>query len=366
MKFTVNTKPVVDGLELGIISSNITKFYQKSCIVELTIENGQLRINTEASSIKSELIFKGNVDDFEGVNHLFVDSMLFKNLMKSIDTDTVEFEFREDGLVIKAGKSKFNLPQVVSESDMELIRPQQVSETTQAFGVDKAGWSFIKDQQMYAIAMSFVHPIYTNVWMSDSGDVIVGDFDNSIFTHSSKAQLSSTCLLTDTIINLLTTVPEDSQIIQVGKSYEIRVETDPYSYVCEFMPKYETDEGVGEYSSEAILGLFGHETGIELNTDKILKYISQAELFMSTNDDTIDLVVQQDQFILKNENVNCKVPVSNPFGDFEITFKINFLKDVISHMDSSTVKLSPLMQGDEVGGIIIWTDNMEAVLAGVD
>lgn len=366
MKFSANTAPIVSGLDLGIITANITKFYQKSCIVELTIEENSLRVNTEVSAIKSELIFKGKVSG-SGNSHIFVDSLLFKNLLKTIDTEIVEFEFLEDSLVVISGKSKFNLPQVISGEDLELMRPTAASSTGIISEINKDNWEFIKDQQMYAISMSFVHPVYTNAWMGENGDAIVGDFDNGIFTHSKKAQLDSTCLLTDTIINLLTNVPEDSQILSIGKNYLVKVETDPYSYLCEFSPKYEEDEGVGDYSSNIILSLFEKSDNyIELDIAKLSKYLSQAELFATTNDDVINVDVTSDLFKFYNEHVDCKIPVVNPFGDFSIVFKITLLKDLISHMDDTNVKVSPLIQGDEVSGILMWTNNMEAMLAGAE
>lgn len=366
MKFTCNTKPIVKGLDLGIISSNVTKFYQKSCIVELNIEGDSLRVNTEASSIKSELKFVGKASG-EGASHTFVDSMLFKNLLNTIDSDVIEFELKEDGLTVWSGKSKFNLPQVVSVDDIELSRPQQVDEPAEVIGIDINKWNFIKNNQLYALAMSFVHPIYRNIWLGERGDVIAGDFDNSIFTHSDKAQLNTTCLIPDTIVNLLTTVPENSQIIQLGRNYEVRVETDPFTYVCEFSPKYEDDPDIGDYNSEVILNLFDVASeGISLEVSKISKYITQAELFASNNDEVIHLAVQDNTFSLKTENVDCKLSVENPFTDFECTFKISLLKDLLSHMDEDVIRIKPLIQSDEVSGIVAWTDNMEVVLAGVE
>ena len=366
MKFTCNTKPIVDGIDLGIISSNVSKFYQKSCIVELNIENNSLRINTEASSVKSELVFKGQASG-DGENHAFVDSLLFKQLLKTLDSDIIEFEISENGVTVYSGKSKFNLPQVVSGLDLELDRPETVNYVTDTIDVDQDGWNFIKDNQMYAIAMSFIHPVYTNVWINDSKDVLVGDFDNSIFTHSSKVGLSSTCLLPDTVVNLLTTIPENSKIIPVGKNYEISVVTDPYTYLCEFSPKYESDEGVGDYSSDAILGLFKHpDKSISINIDQLEKSISQAELFAATNSDTIDFKADLDQIALVNDHVNCVVPTENPFEPFNITFKISLFKDAINHLDSKEVNISPLIQGDEAAGLVIWTDNMDVVLAGIE
>lgn len=366
MNFTANTKPIVDGLDLGIISSNITKFYQKSCIVELNIEESGLRVNTEAASIKSELMYKGHAEG-DGETHVFVDSLLFKNLLRTIESDTVTFELKEDGLTIHSGKSKFNLPQVVSGNDLELSRPQSISQETNSYEIDSSGWEFVKNHQLYSIAMSFIHPVYTNVWLGDKGDVLVGDFDNSIFTHSKKVNLNSTCLVTDTIVNLLTTIPENSHITQIDKNYEIRVETDPYTYVCEFTPKYESDEGVGDYSSSVILDLFKTEDMcITLNVEALSKFIAQAELFMTTNDDTINLTLSQDSFNLINENAKYSVPTTNPFGELECVFKISLLKDAIVHMDKETINMRPLVQEGQVTGILLWTESMETVLAGAE
>lgn len=366
MKFVSNTHPIVEGLDLGIIQANISKFYQKSCIVELTVDEGILRVNSEAASIKSELRFSGNASG-DGYAHVFVDSLLFKNLMKTIDTDTVEFEFGENDLTIHSGKSKFTLPQVVSGEDLELSRPALDVSQMLSVSANKSGWEFIKDKQMYAIAMSFIHPVYTNVWLGESGDVIVGDVDNSIFTHSTQVSLPSTCLITDTVVNLLAAIPEDAKIIQLDRSYEIRVDTDPYTYICEFTPKYESDAGVGDYNSSIILSLFNKpEHSIQFDISKISKYISQAELFTVTNDDTINLKVSESELSLVNQNVTCAIAVDNPFEPFEITFKITLLKDLISHMDVDEVSLCPLTQDGEVVGIVLWTDAVEAVLAGVE
>lgn len=365
MKFRVNTKPVVAGLDLAIINSNVTKFFQKSVMVQLTVEDGHLRVNTEASSIQSELVFSGEASG-EGVNQVFIDSLLFKNLMNTIYSDIVELEFKEDGLTVYSGKSHFNLPNLTSGDSLELRRPVPLESVTAGIDVNQQNWSFIKDQQLYAIAMSFTHPVYRNVWVGEDGNVLVGDFDNSIFTHSSKSCLDTTCLLTDTIVNLLTTVPEDSKITKIGTHYEIYVEKDSFTYLCEFVPQYESDE-VGDYSSEMILELFNHpEESILLDLNKVYTYIKQAELFANTVDATIDLVTEGDTLKLKNKNVDCEVQIVNPFEDFQITFQISFLKDALSHMDNDEISICPLIQeGEGVTGLILWTENMGTVIAGV-
>ena len=366
MRFEANTKPITDGLDLGIINSNITKFYQKSCIVELNIEEDALRVNTEVSSIKSELVFHGHTSNDDDNRHIFVDSLLFKNLLSSIDADTITFDISDNTLTVYAGRSNFKLPQVIGESDIELNRPTQLDAAENLIEVDKSAWKFIQDYQMYSISMSFLHPVYRLVWMGNSGNVIVGDYDNSIFTTSTKSQLPNTCLVEDTIVNLLNNVPEGSTLIPVGRNYEIKVDLDPYSYVCEFAPKLESDEGIGDYNSDIILGLFNHEDGIHVNTDKLNVYLSQAELFSKANDDTIKLVCDNASLSLVNQNVNCKVETNNPFDPFEVNFNIKLLKDVFAHFDNNEIDICPLVQDEQVSGIVAWTDNLSTVLGGVD
>lgn len=367
MKFTANTKPILEGLDYCIISENISKFFQKSTLVELTIEDNALRINTEAPSIKSELVVAGKTSG-DGENHIFVDSTQFKNLIKSIDTDTIDFEIKDSVLIVYSGKSDFKLPQIVGDEGLNLDRPSEI-ENVDGYSIDSGSWKFIKDQQMYAIAVSFTHPVYTNVWLGGDKDVLVSDFDNSIFTRSKKSALDSECLISDTIVNLLTSIPEEALITQVGKNYEVLLKTDPFTYTCEFSPKYEDDENVGSYSSPIILALFDHDDKcIEIDINDVVKYISQAEIFSTNSEDTINLVISGKKFTLKNANVNCVVELKdNPFEeDFEVSFKIKLLKDAITHMDEDKIKICPLVQDGEDSGIILYTKNMSTVIGGTD
>lgn len=365
MKFTANTKPIVDGLDLGIINENINKYYQKSCVVQLTVQDNGLRINTEAPSIKSELLFKGKVEG-DGTNQVFVDSKLFKDLMNTIDTDEVEFELFDDRLSIKSGKAEFRLPVVLSSEDVELDRPNEESQNGSSFDIEQKNWKFIKDHQMYSIGISLNHPVYTYVWVSDDGKVIVGDYDNSIFTYSKNIDFNETCLIPSSIINLLTNVPENSVIVPIGRSYRIFVSTDPFTYSCEFTPKYEDDEGVGSYQADMILNFFEDmSNSFKINSNQILKYINQADLFSSSNS-IIDINVTDSSFNMKNENVDCTIPIDNAYDNFELSLQLALFKNLIMHIDSDDINICPLKQGDECSGIIVWNDDISTVLGSVD
>ena len=371
MKFTVSTKPLKDALDLGVIKSNVSKFYQKSCLAQITASGNVLKINLEAAAVTSEITLKGQSDE-EGSRTTFVDCLVLKDLVHTLDASTTTIEYTSGGIIIHSGKSKFTVPQMVEESDLELNKPSIIPANAEAIDLTKADWKFIDDHQMYAIAMSFIHPVYTNVWVGESGDVLVGDFDNSIFTLSKKSKLGDTCLLPDTIINLFNSLPEGSKIIKLDNSYVVNVTTDSFEYSAEFTPKREDDEGVGSYNSQIILQMLNtsDDAAISLNVEKINKALSQATLLSNDSENTILFKVDGKDVTLKDDNIDCKIELENDAPEnYEITFKTVLLKSMLANMDEETIKVMPMKQDDGEGGsiysgIVSWTKNMSVVLAG--
>lgn len=371
MLFTCSTKPLVDALNLGIINQNVSKFYQKSCLAQLTASRRELRINLEAMSICSELVLRGSGDEDTTVT-TFVDSLTFKQLMNTFETNVVSIEFTEGGIILHSGKSAFTLPSMVEGSDLELRRPTRLDDVTSpAVKIDQSDWKFIKDYQMYAIAMSFIHPVYTRVWVGADGDVMVGDYDNSIFTHSKKTKLGRTCLLSDTIVNLFNTLPEGATIRQCDDNYIVNVQTDGFEYYSEFKPDYETDENIGSYNSDIIMSTMekDEETAVTVKATVINKFLNQASLISSNSEDTMNMIVEGDEVILKDKNVDCRLSLSSPAPkSYKVLFKTALLKSAISNFDEDDIKVCPILdeESDEISGVVMWTRNMTTVLAGAE
>lgn len=370
MKFTVSTKPLNDALGLGVIKSNVSKFYQKSTLAEVTADRKNLRINLEASSVVSEILLKG-VGDEDTPRTVFIDCLLLKDLIATLDANTTELEYTQGGIVVHSGKSKFTLPQMIEEADIELKKPSVIPAEAEIIDLNKNDWKFVDNHQMYAIAMSFIHPVYTNVWASESGDVIVGDFDNSIFTKSKKSNLGSTCLLPDTIINLFNSLPEGSKVMKLNNSYVIKVTTDSYEYSAEFTPKRETDEGVGSYNSEIILGLLNTDDSqsIKVNLEKVNKILNQATMLNKNPEAVLTVTVEGSDLTIKDADgsIDCKVELESAAPEnYSQKFKTSLLKSMLSNMDEETIRIMPMKQGDEVAGIVAWTKNMSVVLACVE
>ncbi len=368
MNFTLSSKPFADALDLGVIPSNISKYYSKSCLAQLTADRHQLRINLEASSISTEILLKGSGDQDASVT-TFVDCLILTQLVKSIEASTITIEYAEGGIVLHAGKSNFNLPNMIADGAGELVRPSEVPSGSVKIKLDNSDWKFVKDYQMYAIGMSFVHPVYTQVWIGHDGDVIVGDFDNSIFTFSKKNKLGRTCLLPSTIINLFNSLPEGAEITQLDRSYRVDLKTDAFEYVTEFTPKYETDEGVGSYSSEIILPMSEKnvESSIEVQVAPLNKFLGQAALLSSGSENKVTFAYENNEVRVKDDNVDCKLEVKGSCSNFTIDFKSDLFKSLLNNVDAETVHISPVVNDDGITtSIVAWTENLVVVLGGIE
>lgn len=369
--FTTNTKPLSDALALGVINSNVNKFYSRSCIAQIRAKGNDLTLNLEAAFIKTEIRLKGNADNHEVTGLAMVDCLLLKQLVSTFESSTVQIEFVDGGIVLKSGSSKFTLSSIVDADDIELDKPSIPDYSAESIDIDKSDWRFIKDNQMYAIAMSFIHPVYTRVWIGDQGDVLVGDMDNSIFTHSKKNKLGTTCLLSDTIINLFNSLPEGAKLVKGNnRAYVITIKTDAFDMLCEFKPQYEDEEEVGSYSSDIILNMMNHPgDSVEVSTVSINKYLSQATILSTNSDDTVKFIYDYDnpeQVVLKDKNSSVNIPCKGMILPVDITFKTGLLRSAISNYSDETLRISPYISDDEVVGILIWSKDLTTVLAGVE
>lgn len=365
MKFICNTKPFADSLDLGIINQNVSNFHQKSCTVELTASEKMLKINIEASQIFTEIHIPGKGEG--ATARIFVDSLLLKNLANTFESQTITLDFEENGLTLVSGKSKFTLPKLVDGDDFDLRAPVVPDNLDNAIELNRDDWKYIKDHQMYAISMAFITPVYTKVWIGESGDVLVGDFDNSLFTHSNVSKLGKTCLLSDTIINLFNSLPAGSKIIPVDDSYVIQLKTDSYEYLTQFTPQYESDESVGSYNSDIILGMMGHgEAYFKINTDAVTKALNQALLLSTNSQDTIMFEVVDGQLHLTDKNVDCVVSGSGVSESYKVEFNLERLKKVISNYDDETINVGPMMQEGVAIGIMVWNDKLTTIVSGVE
>lgn len=368
----VNTKPFSDALTLSVVNSNVSKYYSKSCMAQLILSGNNLRLNFEANQIRTEVLLKGDSDAKDITEKAVVDCLLLKQIVSTFDTNTCSVEFVEGGIILHSGKSNFTLPNIVDITDLELDRPDKDNAAQSYKDISHEFWTFIRDKQMYAIAMSFIHPVYTNVWVGDTGDVLTGDIDNSIFTYSGFGDMPETCLLSDTIINLLVSLPDSAQIKQVGDGkYLTLYACDSFDLVCQFSPKYEDDPDVGSYSSDVILDMMNDkEEYIEFETKKLKQLLGQIDILASTSDNilTISTISSEGRNFLnlQDKNVSGDIPYTGNIPDFTMKFKSVQLKQMIYNYDEDKLYLCPRIVNDECVGLLVWSDDLTSVLGCVE
>ena len=364
MKFVVSTKPLKNVTNLGIIKANVSKFFYRSSIVQITASRDTLKLNVEASGIKTRMTLKGSGDQDEPVS-IMVDCLKFKNLIDSIDTDVISLEFVEGGMFVHAGTSKFAISQTLDVNDVQLDEPVDQYTATSTAVIKSEDWQFIKDHQMFAISSSENHPVYRNAWVGGEDGIIVGDFDSSLFTYSKRCNFENTCLLPPSLINLFISIPEGSTVSKIDRNYVLSIDTDSYSMVTEFLPKYEDDEAVGSYNAQIILGMLNHpDNYITVDTTPIIKFINQTSIITQADMNKItDFTINDGKLTLTNKSSSYSMDV-NSDKSYTVKFATEFFKSVLANMDADKVNIAPMTRGDMTIGCIFWTDTLTTVLAG--
>lgn len=368
MKFTSNTKPLQDVLDLVVVQGNISKFYAKSTILQLSADSkGQLKLNTEADCVISQATLKGNVDKIED-KVLFVDAVLFKQLISTLDSATVSLDFGEDLITVYAGKSKFTVPNLLSAADMALQTPSEPG--GEQCELKQELWKAVKNKQMYALSDNFVKLVYTFVY-NGTKEIIVGDYTNSLFTRTMKVGLPSQCLLPATIVSVILGVDDKAKIYHIDRSFVLVSNTDAYEFVAELKPKYETAPEIGSYNADAIDELFtaAGADGLTVPAARIKNLLSQTSLLSEGDSPTIKITASGSNLKLMSDNVDGDVegkPIGNPVS-FEIEFKLKSIINIISNLTGETIGIYPSMDEDGSASACIFKDeDVSVILAGID
>ena len=373
MKFSLNVAPLKDAMNLGIINSYISKLFEKSTVFELTVEGYVLRLNTQATALLSESTILGNNED-NGTASAIVDCVLFKSLISSIDGNEVTLDFQDTVLVVQSGRSKFNVPKLLNDEDgANLDRPVSEEELSSKFcgELHPEYWKYIQDHQLYAVAMSQIHKVYTRVWVSGDKGVLTGDPVNSLFTYQPTSDLDSSCLVSSTIVNLLAALEEGTKLYHVNSTtYAVVMDVDSFTFCSQFTVDLEDENGIGVYDSDMIFDMVLDETQKELPVSKSKMYanVKQASLFASASNPYVSIKTDSRGLVLVNDNVNCRICKEVSDIDYEVTFTVSDLDSVISHMNEDDMTVSPIVKGNdnEVFGLRFKSGDVIALIGGVE
>lgn len=366
MEFTVSTKPLKAALNLAIVGKNINRLHQKSTVVQLTMSTNDLRINTEASQIKTEVTLKGSGD---GNATIIVDAVILKNLVSTLNANQVTIEFQQNQIIIHAGRSDFNIPKLVDTDEVSLDRPYleniSVDSGDYVGTVDKAAWNFLANHQMFALqAPGTAYPVYQNIWLGDNGDSLAGDFRESLFAHSGKCGLGATCLINDSIVNLLCSVPDNSHLYRVEETYVIYNTEDSFDYRAEFSPKQENDEN-GNYRADLLLQKLSIDNAptISIKVSDISTILGQIAL-LSDREIVVSISIEKDHITFKGRNINAVIDADGDIGEIkDKKFKISTLKKIIANLPDASVKIAPAMNNGVNVGLVFVSGDLTVICA---
>ena len=323
MKFTLNSKPLKNVTDLGIIKQNISSLYYRSNIAQITATRNSFQINVEAAGIKTAMVLKGGSGDTDETASILVDCSTLKSLIDSIDSNVITFNFDTGSLGIISGTSKFTLPQILDVRDVQVSAPTENFTADETITIKAESWKFIKDHQ-----------------------------------------LDSTCLLPISLVNLFTNIPEGSTISRIGKTYILNIDTDSYSMSTEFTPFYEDDESVGSYNADIILGMLTKSDNfLTVDVTPITKFIGQISLLsQGAFDKNVDLSISNNVLTLSALDCEYKLNIDSK-TDYSVQFDMDKFKDVLSHFDDDNVKIAPMERDGQTIGCIFWTDSLITLLA---
>lgn len=370
MKFTLTTKPLKDALQLVIINGNISKFFEKSTVLQISVDGDTLILNTEATSLLSEARLKGSNSSGER-GMAIVDNVLFKNLIGTIDTSEVSLEFDDNAVIVESGKSQFSVPKIFGEDDGVSIDKPADEESVQSGlcgEVRPAIWKYIQTHQMYAIATSIMHRVYMRAWADKDRGVLTGNPETSIFTYQPQSDMQDCCLLTQTVVNLLSSLDDATKLYRKDETHYVAdMDTDSIRFRAEFSVDEESEDGIGVYDADMIFEMIFDESQeeVSIKKSKLLSAIKQASLFTTASDSFITVESGASGVKIKNGSADCLIS-SGSFSSYSVEFSMSDFSSVIGHMDGDDISISPIVKDDEVFGLRFSSGKLVALLGSID
>ena len=358
-KYTVNTNVLKSALNLVIIKNNISPYYRKSAILQIEVtEFNQLKLNTESYNLCSEIRLEGKLDGDNRVS-VFVDSVLFQSLINTITDNTITFDFVESGIDIHTNSSVLKVSKLIDMEDMTLNFPVEVDNIDNSVDISSDVWKFISQYQASMLGTGMAYPIYRNIWFSNDGTVVAGDYETETFTKSKQMKgFAETCLISDMILNLLLSMPEGSKVIPVNigdnkSKYVIVSDADSYTYRAEFEPLYESDEHVGSYMADSLMSVMTSDKSVKVDKSQLISPLNQIKLFGNT---MVELTFNGSELELHSQNVNCKTKIDGKLKSGGMEFLASTLLKVLNNLNEDTLNMGFAMQKDKPVGINIWND----------
>ena len=365
MKFIVATKPLKDALNLIVVNSNINSFNLRTGIIQLCVEDSKLRMNTESTLIFSEVHLDGEVEG-DGDSFCTLDCLMLKNLISTISDIDVTLDFQDNSLDIYTKNSNFSIPKKNDEG-IQLDRPEyDVSESDLIGDLEVDAWKFVKKNQAYALCALPTYKVYNFAWVSKKG-IITGDPVTGYFTFNDESSIEDSCLMSMDIINLLASFEEGSKLYKTDGGYVVKFDLDSFTLISQFDVYHEEEDGIDSYGEDLVFDMIYDESDVSVDVDlaELLPFIKQTMMISAAvSEEYLKMSYSDGKLSLSTPSTRFVIDDCESEGEFECTFRIHHLSNVLNHMDRELVKFYPIVKEGEVYGLKVEGDHLVALIGG--
>lgn len=350
----IKTKDLQAIVKLMIVPQNISKWVQRSQVVQITTdpEAKALRLNAESENIIGEATIRGEFSGEE--SSLFVDASTFRSLVGTLVHEDVEFSMTNDSLTITDGKSRYSVEKIADISDGEFAHPR-IGETSIA-SIKSDDWQFIKDHMLFTAMSEEVadRPMYKYVYINDGGTTVVGDFFRSIFSTYRIDPIGSTKLIPQGVVQSFCLIPEKNSAFLGDGFVTVIIDTDNAHYTAEH--KIATEEQVGGYGANVILPLFdcADAAGLSVKSSDILRILSQSDIVSGKIDEYIGLTLAGSEIAFKDSRISSSVECEGSMTEPCVGYvNKSRLRAIVSACPAKSVQITPILRDGEVSGMCI-------------
>ncbi|MFN3692124.1 MAG: DNA polymerase III subunit beta [Fervidobacterium sp.] len=347
LKFTVNKSEIEKKISIAssaIGSRTVDPILQ--CLLFKPV-NGSLKIH--ATDLQTSVIATVQVGEYEGNESFAVDAELIDDIVKNLGEDEITFEYSNGKLVIRGGKTKYNIATV---SEIERFPIIESDESGIKFSIDTSILEEMLDRVSFCAssesAMRALNGVYWEIAngflrlvasdgyrlaLAEQKLNVENDFDFIIALKSVKELEKLLSTTTEPTINIV----YDHSIV----SFNAGDVTTIVRTVEETFPDYK----------RVLPKVF--KTRVILNLDDFSEALKRVMIISKRGNEKVQLKITDDVMELSSQSSDFgeaveTIPINKDGEDLIVNFNPRFLSEAVKHIDEKELEfnfvdnLSPL------------------------
>ncbi len=347
LKFVVSKAEIQE--KISIASSSIGSRTVDPILQCLLFKPVNGHINIHATDLQTSVVSTVKVGEYEGNEAFAVDADLIDDIVKNLPEDEVVFEYANGKLLVKSGKSRYNLTTVM---DVERFPIIETDESGIKFSIDTSILEEMLDRVSFCAssesAMRALNGVYWEVHggflrlvasdgyrlaLAEQKLDIDNEFDFIIALKSVKELEKLLSSTTEPMIN----ITYDHSIVSFNAgdvTMIVRTVEETFPDYKRVLPK-------------------AFKTRVVLNVDDFAEALKRVMVIAKRGTEKVQLKISDDVMELSSQSPDYgeaveNIPVTKDGEDLIVNFNPKFLNEAIKHIDEKEVEfnfvdnLSPL------------------------